>query len=593
MTGSQAISATEEKWSAAETEVIADRRPDAGPTGPANGRRQLMLARPALLPVPAFALVTVGFLLPLLVVVLYSFRPTVDGQVASTFTLDNYLRFFVEDTYWQSLVRTVSFVGLASAVTVAVAFPFAYFVATQVSPKRRMLWILLATVPFLTSYLIRVMAWLNLLGSNGLINTALIQLGVVDEPVGLLETGPVAIIITFTYLLFPLAFLTAFIALDRVNPALHEAASDLGAGRLQRLRHIIFPLSVNGIVGGFILSFIAMLGDYVTPQMIGGTSGTLYANLIINQFGNSMQWGFGSTLALLLLASIFLLLALLRVAGGAPTPGAATGAYVRRRAPVLTAYALAMVVFLYTPMVLLGVFAFNDAPTVGLPFTGFTTDWFATLFTNGVLMDALTVSLKVAAASTTISLILGTAAAVYTSRPKGRWRNLSMATISLPLVLPPVILGMAIIIALNAIGVERGLWTIILGHTIITLPLVTLIVSIRLEGLDRTYEFAAQDLGARPITVFIRVVLPQILPGIVAAVMIAVATSLDEFIMTFLVTGTDNTLPLYIFGSLRYGLSPELTALASLILALSLSLLIIGALIGVGRRPLKTAREVK
>ncbi|MGV0806644.1 ABC transporter permease subunit [Mycolicibacterium setense] len=573
--------------------MIGDQRPDARPTGPADGRRQSMLARVALLPVPAVALVAVGFLLPLFVVVLYSFRPTVDGQVASTFTLENYWRFFAEDTYWQSLVRTVLFVGLASAVTVAVAFPFAYFVATQVAPRRRMLWLLLATAPFLTSYLIRVMAWLNLLGSNGLINTALIRIGIVNEPVGILETGPVAIIITFTYLLFPLAFLTAFIALDRVNPALHEAASDLGAGRWQRLRYVVLPLSVNGVVGGFILSFIAMLGDYVTPQMVGGTSGTLYANLIINQFGNSMQWGFGSTLALLLLVSIFLLLAMLRVAGGAPTPGATSGAYVKRCAPVLTAYALLMVVFLYTPMVLLGLFAFNDAPTVGLPFTGFTTDWFATLFANGVLMDALSASVKVAAVSATLSLIMGTAAAVYNSRAKGRWRNLSAATISLPLVLPPVILGMAIIIALNAIDVERGLWTIILGHTIITLPLVTLIVSIRLEGLDRNYEFAAQDLGARPIAVFVRVVLPQILPGIVAAVMIAAATSLDEFIMTFLVTGTDNTLPLYIFGSLRFGLSPELTALATLILGVSLSLLIIGALVGIGQRPLSTAREGK
>lgn len=564
---------------------------DRGRAGPHKttppSRRQRLPHATAWLPVPAVAAVTLGFVLPLTVVVLYSFRPTVDGAVASTLTFDNYVRFFTTDTYWQSLVRTVLFVGLASIITVAVAFPLAYFVATKAAPHRRMLWVLLVTIPFLTSYLIRVMAWLNLLGSTGLINSALVASGLIDQPLEILENGWPAIVITFTYLLFPLAFLTAFIALERINPAVHEAASDLGAGRWQRLRYVTFPLCRNGAVGGFILAFIAMLGDYVTPQTVGGTSGTLYANLIINQFGNSMQWGFGSALALLLLVSIFLLLALLRLAGGAQTLGASTGAYVKRRSPLLTVYAGLMMAFLYAPMGLLVLFAFNDSPSVGLPFNGFTADWFMSLFGNSVLQDALMTSLKVAAAAATISLVLGTAAAVYISRAVGSWRNLSMAAISLPLFLPPVILGMAIIIGLNAIGVERGLWTIILGHTIITLPLVTLVVMIRLEGLDRNYELAAQDLGARPHTVFVRVVLPQIAPGIVAAAMIAVATSLDEFILTFLVTGSDTTLPLYVFGSLRFGLSPELTALATVILVVSFSLLILGTLIGVGRRGVK------
>ncbi len=360
------------------------------------------------------------------VVVLYSFRLTVDGQVASTFTLDNYLRFFVEDTYWQSLVRTVSFVGLASAVTVAVAFPLAYFVATQVSPKRRMLWILLATVPFLTSYLIRVMAWLNLLGSNGLINTALIQMGVVDEPVGMLETGPAAIIITFTYLLFPLAFLTAFIALDRVNPALHEAASDLGAGRLQRLRHIIFPLSVNGIVGGFILSFIAMLGDYVTPQMIRWNVGHPLREPDHQPIREFHAVGVSRIHTGAPAAGQHLPPACVAPSGRWSTDAGAAARRLRRTTGpgVDGLRACDGGVPLYTDGVV-GVFAFNDAPTVGLPFTGFTTDWFATLFTNGVVMNALTISLKVAAASTTIELDPGNCCRGV--HPRGRKRPMAQS----------------------------------------------------------------------------------------------------------------------------------------------------------------------
>lgn len=572
-------------------DVVVDSRSmssDVAPVEPLGRSGRFRRPRAtAWLPLPAVAVIVAGFVLPLLVVLLYSVQSKSNADGASSFTLEHYIRFLTTDTYWQSLVRTVVFVGASSLITVAVAFPMAYFVATKAAPHRRMLWILLATIPFLTSYLIRVIAWVNLLGSTGLINSALLKMGLIDEPLGILSTGAPAIIITFTYLLFPLVFLTAFISLERVDPAIYEAASDLGAGRWRRFVYVTLPLCRNGAVGGFVLAFIAMLGDYVTPQMVGGTSGTLYSNLIINQFGNSMQWGFGSALALIMLVSIFLLLALLRIGGGTPTLAAPTGAYVKRRSPLLTTYAGAVIAFLYLPMALLTIFAFNDSRSVGLPFNGFTTDWFAMLFENASLLSALETSMKVAGATTVLSLVMGTAAALYVSRAMGSWRNLSLATISLPLFLPPVILGMAIIIGLNAIGIERGLWTIILGHTIITLPLVMLIVIIRLEGLDRNLELAAQDLGARPLTVFAKVLLPQLLPAIVAAAMIVIATSLDEFILTFLVTGTDTTLPLYIFGSIRFGLSPELVALATVILGVSLSLLILGTLVAVGRQGVK------
>lgn len=542
----------------------------------------------AFLPLPATALVVIGFVLPLLVVLLYSFRPTVAGEIVDTFTLENYTRFFTTDTYWQSLATTMGFIAVASAITVALTFPLAYFVATKVSPRRRLIWVLVATIPLFMSYLIRVLAWLNLLGNGGLLNNSLIRWSLVDGPVSLFEPGKPAVVITFAYLLFPLTFLTAFIALERVNAGLYEAASDLGAARWRRLFYVTIPLCRNGLAGGFILAFVSMLGDYVTPQLIGGTAGTFYANLITNQFGNSMQWGFGAALSLLLLVAIFLLLAILRLtSGSSPSVGAYTGTFVKQRSPVLAAYAWLMMAFLYLPIALLVLFAFNDSTTVGLPFQGFTTEWFTSLFGDSSLHDSLIISLKVAFSATGVSVVLGTAAAVYLSRSVGSWRNLSMATISMPLFLPPVIFGLAMIIGLNALDIDRGLWTIVMGHIIITLPIVTLVVMIRLEGVDRNYELAAQDLGAKPLTVFRRVVLPQVAPGILAAAMISLATSMDEFIMTFLITGSDMTLPLYIYSSLRFGLSPELTALSTLILVASFVLIFAGVLIAVGRRGLQ------
>jgi ABC-type spermidine/putrescine transport system permease subunit II len=189
----------------------------------------------------------------------------------------------------------------------------------------------------------------------------------------------------------------------------------------------------------------------------------------------------------------------------------------------------------------------------------------------------------VAAVTVLISVVLGTLAAVQLARAKGRIRNLSLLTISAPMLLPPVVLGIGIIIGLNAVGAERGLWSIIMAHVILTLPVATLLVMVRLEGFDRSQEQAAMDLGAKPVMAFLRITLPQALPGIIAAAMISFALSMDEFIMTFLVTGSDVTLPLYIFGSIRFEISPALMALAALIIIASFLLIVIGAFVAFGR----------
>ena len=213
-------------------------------------------------------------------------------------------------------------------------------------------------------------------------------------------------------------------------------------------------------------------------------------------------------------------------------------------------------IFLYTPPALLVLLAFNNSEETGLPFVGFTTRWFAEVFDNPVLLDAFWTSLQVAISASLISAVFGTLAAVQIGRVKGRLRSFNLGIIAVPLFLPPLVLGLAIIVGLNALGIQRGLWTIIAGHTILTLPVVTLLVLVRLEGLDRNQEIAAMDLGARPWWAFLTVSVPQALPGILAGVMIAFAISMDEFILTFLVTGSQQTLPLYIFGSLRIRVTP-------------------------------------
>jgi ABC-type spermidine/putrescine transport system permease subunit II len=541
-----------------------------------------------LLPFPAVLAVAVGFFVPLAVLIVYSFWPTENGRIVHHWTIANYARFFTEEAYRRMLLRSFWLVGVASALTTLLSFPFAYFVAAKVRPARRLIWILIAIIPFWTSYLIRVLAWLYMFGDEGLINTALINIGLVDSPLEFFGFGMPAIVITFVYLLFPLSFLATYIAIERINPAMLDAAADLGARPWRRLVTITLPAARSGIVAGFVFAFIAMMGDYATPQLIGGTVGTLYANLITNQFGYSLQWGFGATLAVLFLIAILLLVIVLRLlVGGVEAAGEYTGGFTRRRAPLLYGYSVLYLIFLYTPPALLVLLAFNDSGEAGLPFVGFTGRWFARVFNDPVLLDSLKTSLQVAIAAVLISVVLGTLAAVQIARVKGRLRSFNLSMIAVPLFLPPLVLGLAIIIGLNALGIPRGLWTIIAGHTILTLPVVTLLVLVRLEGLDRNQEIAAMDLGARPWRAFLTVSVPQALPGILAGTMIALAISMDEFILTFLVTGSQQTLPLYIFGSLRIRVTPELNAIAALMLGTSFLLLTIGALIAAGRERLR------
>lgn len=535
---------------------------------------------------PATALLVVGVLLPLGILAIYSLWPTVDQQIVRSWTLDNYARFFQGPEYWQTLLKSFMFVGVASAATVVLTFPFAYFVAVKVQPSRRMPWVFLAVLPFFTSYLIRVLVWMNLLGDQGLINDALTRLGLISEPLAIVGDNKYGIVITFVYLLFPLAFLTTYVVIERMNPALLDAGADLGASPLRRLMRITLPIARSGLLAGFIFCFIAMLGDYVTPLLIGGTEGYMYSNLITNQFGSSVQWGFGSALALILMVAILIMLLSIRsVTGSATEVGGFTRSYTQVPSPGLRTYSLLFLGFLYAPIALLVLLAFNDRRAIGLPFTGFTLKWFQTAAADPLLLESLRNSLQVAVVAVVVSTLLGTPAAVYLARRRGRLRGLTLLVLALPMFLPPMLLGLAIIIGLDALGLPRGLWTITLGHIIITLPIVTLLVLVRLEGLDQNLELAAMDLGATPTTALVRVSAPQALPGIVAAALISFAVSMDEFILTSLVTGSDSTLPLYIFGQLRFSISPAVVAVSAALLLTSALLLLAGALIAsIGQR---------
>src|SRR6202008_1797244 len=253
----------------------------------------------------------------------------------------------------------------------------------------------------------------------------------------------------------------------------------------------------------------------------------------------------------------------------------------------LSAYAVAFVLFLYLPIVLVVLFAFNESSFVGFPITGLTTSWFGVVFDNPDVIAAFWTSLEVAAWAVSIALLVGVPAAGQLARPGARRPDLRLATLTLPLLVPPVVLGLGIIIGLNAVGVARGFYLIVLGHVLLILPVVVLVVVARLEGMDHNQELAAMDLGATPLRALISVTVPQAFPAIVAAAMLGFALSMDEFILTFLVTSTTTTLPLYVYSSLRFQIDPSLDAISTLILLASVLVTLVAAAVFLGSRSIR------
>ncbi|MCH4541900.1 ABC transporter permease subunit [Ochrobactrum sp. A-1] len=527
---------------------------------------------------PALLLILGAFVLPLSVVLWYSLHGFVYGAISGSPTIANYTRIFSSAAYSWTLVRSIVFVAVVSAITTVVAFPMAYYVAIHVRANRRIVFLALVIVPYLSSYLAKVIAWLALLGDTGIINTALMSSGIISTPISVLGIGQPAIILTFVYLCSPLAFMTLYSTLERIDPDLFEATSDLGGRRWHIFWKVVLPLSRNGILTTFAFVFVAMFGDYVTPVLIGGTDGVLFVNLLVNQFGASMQWGFGSAMAIVMLFSSIVLFSGLRAVSGTVKGGEFTSRTVKPAALGLKVYVGAFVLFLYAPISLLLLFAVNASPAVGLPITGLSLKWFAAAFADQGFRESFQNSLIIATGSSLISTCFGTMASMSLAQSTGKRRTAVVAVLTAPMFMPPVILGIGILIACSAAGVDRGIWVLMVSHALLSMPVAILIMLARLEGMSGNQELAAMDLGATPWKTFVRVSLPQMMPALIAALVLTFAFSLDEFILTFLVTGRTSTLPIFIFSSIRFQLSPSAIAAASVVMLLSLSLIAVGAI---------------
>jgi len=245
----------------------------------------------------------------------------------------------------------------------------------------------------------------------------------------------------------------------------------------------------------------------------------------------------------------------------------------------LRIYGAAVYVFLYTPIVMLIVLSFNDSNSITLPWGGFTWRWYRALADNQSVFVSLKNSLTLGLMTAVISTVIGGLAA-FAFRSRFRGQVAVMRMLLLPFVIPGLTIGVALLLLFHALGVRPGLLTTTLvAHVGFTLPYVFVLISTRLHRFDESLEEAAMDLGADEITTFWQVTFPLIRPGIVGSALFAFTLSFDEFIRTLFTIGNDNTLPIQIWSTLGSMVSPELNAMATLIVAASFALVIAGELL--------------
>jgi len=233
-------------------------------------------------------------------------------------------------------------------------------------------------------------------------------------------------------------------------------------------------------------------------------------------------------------------------------------------------YAVIYLAVLYIPVLVLPVFSFNDSIYVAFPLKGFTTFWYIDLLQNEPMLAAFLNSLKVGLTTSIIATTLGIFAAKAVTRYRMPGRAPVLGFIMLPLVIPGIIFGVALLILMSRAGIPLSLYTITLGHCIVCVPFATATLIPRFEGFDKSVEEASADLGENAIWTFWRVTLPIVFPGVVASFLLCFTISFDEFIIAFFLSGTDPTLPIYVWSQLRFPQKlPEVLALGSIILVVS------------------------
>lgn len=540
---------------------------------------------------PVLMLITAMVIGPAAVLCTYAFRESNFGGAGPGPTLQQFKTLFEGGFFVRLAIRTVG-VGLAVGLVVTLLAGLMAF-GLRFRFTRRKGYALLACSlgAGVASFLVRIYAWGTILGTRGLINSTLHRVGLTDEPIGFLFFGYFAVVVTMVYLYLPLGLLVVYGAMQDVDPNTLEAGRDLGAGRWRTLLQVVAPQVRPALHSCFVLVVVLSSADYVTPSLVGGTKGQMVGSLIRSQAlaagdlpgASAIAFAFVAILLFVLVAVslLFLALRLLIRATGRRMNLAAQR--IARHAPrrarrfsISKAATLVLVAYLVAPTVVVLVFSFNSASTLGLPWQGFTTKWYGEVIRRQGFSTALRNSVELAVISSAVAVGIGTPFAFAVARAQGISRSFLTGVATIPFVVPGVLIGLGLLSLADTLRLSLGLGVTVAAHVVLQLPIVVAVVAGRLAMLNPELPQAARDLGSSPARAFRTVTLPLILPSLLGVALLGMALSVDEIFVTTFTIGSDTTLPIWIFSQARVGFDPGLNALGVCLVATTLALPALG-----------------
>lgn len=531
---------------------------------------------------PAVAAVLVLMVVPVLLLVLSGL------DAADPFA--PYMRILTSPAYRVPLLNTFAIAAMVTLCCVVLAYPLAYTMATLPAGTARLL-LVVVLLPFWTSALVRTTAWLILLQRRGLLNALLLSTGLADEPVAFVYNLS-GVLIGMVHVLLPFVALPLHAAFRGLDRNLLLAADSLGATPFAAFRRVVAPLTAPGVVAGALIVFMNALGFYLTPALMGGPGQAMVATMIQFNLQERLDWPMASALAATLLAVTLLLFWLFqrrfgldRLLGGSDGGDTLGTAPLRRTrgGTLVVLLGLLVAVFLLLPIVTVFPMSLSRSPFLVFPPPAYSWRWYESLLASDKWADALVNSLLVAAMAVPLAVLLGTAAAVGVARIAQRWRALVETVLVVPLVVPAIVFAVALLYLYAPVGLAGTRLGLALGHAVLGLPFVLVTVRSAVKGFDANLELAALSLGAGWGTMFRRVMLPRLLPGIAAGAIFAFVTSFDETILAIFLTDVETrTLPKLMYEGVAHEIDPTITAVAALLILASVALL---GTAGLVRRP--------
>ena len=449
-------------------------------------------------------------------------------------------------TYITTILLSVLYGVAATAICLVLGFPFAY-IFSKAPQKYKNIVVLLVMLPMWMNFLIRTYSWMTILGDSGVINTILNVLGL--KQLKLINNGA-AVILGMVYNFLPYMILPIFSVLTKLDNSLIEAAQDLGSNKFEVIKNVIIPLSKPGILSGITMVFVPCVSTFYITQKLGGGQVVLIGDVIETQFQSANNYNLGAALSFVLMILIFICLGVMNYFGA--------------------------------PIAVMMLFSLNSTSSTYI-FSGFSTHWYNEMFKDTVAVQALKNTVLLAVCTALVSTVLGVLAAVGLFNSKSKlYKSAMMTTTNIPMMNPEIVTGIAMMLLFVFAGslVNKsdilGFWTLLIAHVTFALPYVILNVIPKLKQFDMHVYEAALDLGCKPIKAFFKVVMPEILSGIITGCVMSFTLSLDDFIISYFTNGPSfQTLPIYIFSMTKKRVKPDMYALSTLMFISILVLLVL------------------